>query len=453
MFEKLSGALRKTTDKIANALFLDKAAVDGIVRDLQRALIEADVNVSLVMELSQRIKKAAFDERIGGVEKREHLIKVLHDELVKILGTSKEITLGKHMVIMLVGLYGSGKTTTTGKLAAYYAKRGKKVCAVGLDVHRPAAAEQLRQVCEKIHVPAFISPGEKNAATIWKTHAAEVAKFDVVLVDTAGRDALDEDLITEIKTIGRTVQPQETLLVIPADIGQAAKAQAQAFMKAGQVTGVFITRMDSTAKAGGALTACAEVHAPVVFLGVGEKPGDIEPFNPDAFLSRLLGMGDLGTLVEKVRSAMGSDEIDKLQEKMAAGVFTLRDFQKQLDSMQSMGSFDQIMGMIPGMGKVKEKVSNEQLEEQQQKLKRWKYAIDSMTPQETDHPELLEKETSRMQRVAKGAGVTVSDVRALLKQYKLLKEMIHSSSGIGEGGLDQKTMMKFAKKFGKKMRL
>lgn len=452
MFDKLSNALRKTTDKIANALFLDKTLVDGIVKDLQRALIEADVNVQLVMQISQTIKKAAFDERISGVEKKEHLIKVLHDELIKILGTQREIKLEKHTKIMFVGLYGSGKTTTTGKLAAYYAKRGKKVCAVGLDVHRPAAAEQLRQVCEKVKVQSFIMPGEKSALKIWEHFEKETEKFDVVLVDTAGRDALDDELIAEIKAIGKSVSPTETLLVIPADIGQAAKKQAQAFMEAGQITGVFISRMDSTAKAGGALTACAEVKAPVVFIGVGEKPSDIEPFNPEAFLSRLLGMGDLATLVEKVRSAMGEDEIEAMQEKLQEGKFTMKDFQKQLDSMGGMGSFDQLMGMIPGFGKVADKVGKEKLEEQQERVKKWKYAIDSMTREEQENPDLLERQTSRMQRIAKGAGVTVSEVRALVKQYKLLQEMVHSASGMKEGAMDQKTMMKFARKFGRRMK-
>ncbi|MDO8460370.1 MAG: LAGLIDADG family homing endonuclease [Nanoarchaeota archaeon] len=343
-------------------------------------------------------------------------------------------------------------TTTIGKLASYYAKRGQKVCAVGLDVHRPAAALQLKQVCEKVNVPTFVDAGEKSALKIWKKFEKEIEEYSLVLVDTAGRDALDNELIDEIKDIGKAVKPTECFLVIPADIGQTAKKQAQAFKEAVNVTGVFITRMDSTAKAGGALTACAEVGAPVVFIGTGEKLGDIEQFNPESFLSRLLGMGDLQSLMEKVQSAMGKEGIEKTQKRLEEGKFTLKDFQQQLGSMQEMGSFDSLLSMVPGMGKVKEKISSEQLEAQQDKVKHWKYAIDSMTPEETENPELLEKQTSRIQRVAHGSGATTAEIRALLKQYKMLKDMVGSQSILEGGNLDQKTLMKFAKKYARKMK-
>jgi signal recognition particle subunit SRP54 len=278
VLEKLSGALRKATDKVANAVFLDKDLVDGIVKELQRALIEADVNILLVKELSTKIRQAAVDERLKGVEKKEHIIKLLHDELIKILGRKRELQLGKQETWMMVGLYGAGKTTTIGKLAAYYAKRGRKVCTVGLDVHRPAAPEQLRQVSEKVGVACFIEPGEKDPLKIWKKFEKEIKKYNLVIVDTAGRDAMDEELADEIKKIAKAVKATERFLVMQADIGQAAKKQAQFFKDTSGVTGVIITRMDSTAKAGGALTACAEVEAPVVFIGTGETPADLGRF-------------------------------------------------------------------------------------------------------------------------------------------------------------------------------
>jgi signal recognition particle subunit SRP54 len=452
MLDKLSGALKRATDKVANAVFLDKNLVDGIVRDLQRALIEADVNVALVKEISEKIRKGAMDERLKGVEKKEHVIKLLHDELIRILGESRGLVLGKREVWMLVGLYGAGKTTTIGKLGAYYSKRGRKVCAVGLDVHRPAAAEQLRQVCEKVGVQAFIDSDEKSALKIWAKYKDEVAKYDLVLVDTAGRDGLSKDLIAEIQEVGKEVKPSETFLVLTADIGQAARGQAVAFKEAVDVSGVIITRMDSTAKGGGALTACAEVKAPVVFIGTGEKPSDLELFDPERFLSRLLGMGDLQSLMEKIHSVVGEKEIERQQARMQEGKFTLRDLQGQLDSMGELGSMDKIMGMIPGFGKVKEKVGEEKLEEQAGKAKKWKHAISSMTEEEIENPEILEKQTSRIQRVARGSGVSTTDVRTLLKQYKMLKEMINSQADLAGGNLDQKTLMKFAKKFGKKMK-
>tara|TARA_Y100000034_G_scaffold5846_1_gene6476 strand:+ start:385 stop:1755 length:1371 start_codon:yes stop_codon:yes gene_type:complete len=452
MLDKLSSTLKKATDKIANAVFLDKKLVDSIVKDLQRALLEADVNVSLVLNITSKIKKTALDERISGIEKKEHLIKLLHDELKSILGETKDIELSptKQNTIMMLGLYGAGKTTTISKLALYYSKRGKKVCAIGLDVHRPAASEQLKQLCDKLKIPAFISPDLKDPVKIYEKFAPQLKEYDLVLIDTAGRDALDKSLIDEIKSISKTAKPTETLLVMPADIGQTAKKQAQTFKSAVSITGVIITRMDSTAKAGGALTACAETKVPVVFIGTGEKPHDLELFNPESFLSRLLGMGDLESLMQKIHSVTDSSALEKTQKNLEAGKLTLKDVQQQLESMESLGSMDKILSMVPGLGKAKEKISSEQLSAQQQKMKNYKHAINSMTPYEIENPEVLEKETSRMSRIAKGSGTSTTDIRNLIKQYKMLNEMIKSQSTMAEGNLDQKTMMKLAKKFGRK---
>jgi signal recognition particle subunit SRP54 len=452
MLEKLSDVLKKTTDKIANAIFLDKNLVDQIVKDLQRALIEADVNVSLVLQITNKIKREALDERIKGLEKKEHIIKLLHDELVALLGTSREVKLGKHNVFMMVGLYGAGKTTTISKLASYYMKRGNKVCAIGLDVHRPAAPEQLKQLCDKLNIPAFIEPKEKDPKKIWKKYQDKLEDYSLVFVDTAGRDALSSELIKELKDISKLVKPTEVFLVMPADIGQTAKKQAQTFKEAAEITGVIITRMDSTAKAGGALTACAEVKAPVIFIGTGEKPADLETFDPESFLSRLLGMGDLKTLMEKIQSVVSKEDIEKTQANLQEGKFTLRDLQNQLESMESVGGMDKLMSMIPGLGKAK--IPEAAMQQQQEKVKLWKHAINSMTKEEVENPEILEKQTSRMNRIAKGSGTTTSEIRALIKQYRMLKEMVKSQSAVSsDGTLDQKTMMKLARKFGKKMRL
>ena len=451
MLEKLSSVLKKTTDKIANAIFLDKNLVDNIVKDLQRALIEADVNVSLVLEMTQKIKKAALDERINGIEKKEHIIKLLHDELIVILGQKREIQLQKDNVFMMLGLYGQGKTTTISKLASYYAKRGSKVCAIGLDVHRPAASEQLKQLCDKLKIPSFIDSEQKDPKKIWKKYESELKNYNLVLIDTAGRDALSTDLIKEIKEIAKIAKPTETILVMSADVGQTAKKQAQTFKEACNITGVIITKMDSTAKAGGALTACAEVKAPVIFIGTGEKPADLESFDPESFLSRLLGMGDLKTLMEKIQSVVNKDDIESAQKKLQEGKFTLRDLQTQLDSMEGLGSWDKLMSMIPGLGSAK--IPEEAMQTQQEKVKHWKHAISSMTNEEIENPEILEKEISRMQRIAKGSGTTTSDIRALIKQWKMLNDMIKSQSQLSEKGMDQKTMMKLAKKYAKKIRL
>ena len=255
----------------------------------------------------------------------------------------------------------------------------------------------------------------------------------------------------EIKEVAKFTKPTETILVIAADMGQAAKKQAQGFKEAVNMTGVIITRMDSTAKGGGALTACAEINSPVIFIGTGEKPQDLEPFNPESFLSRLLGMGDLQALMEKVQSVMSKEEIEKTQQKLREGRFTMHEFESQIEAMGSMGSMDKIMSMIPGLGNMKEKIPESALEQQQAKTKNWKAAIKSMTEEEKENPEILEKQTSRIQRIAKGSGISTSDVRTLIKQFKMIKEMIKSQS-LGEGKMDQKTMMKLARKFGKKMK-
>ena len=454
MLEKLGQVLKKATDKVANAIFLDKNLVDQIVRDLQRALIEADVSVILVKQISDKIKKAALDERIKEVEKKEHIIKLLHDELLEILGgKKKELKLksGQNR-IMLLGLYGAGKTTTIAKLGNYYAKRGKKVALIGLDVHRPAAKEQLKQLAEKNKLTAFVDLEEKNAAKTWKQFKPELKDYDLVLIDTAGRHNLDEELVKEIKELGKEINPTETILVMPADIGQAAKQQAEDFQKALDVSGVIITRMDSSAKAGGALTACSETQAPVYFITTGEKINDIEEFNPESFLSRLLGMGDLQALIEKVKSVTNEDQQAEMQARLAEGKISLEDVIEQVKSMNQLGGLEKIKSMVPGMGSAK--IPEGVMEQQEQKVAKWEHILKSMTPEERENPELLEKQTSRISRIAKGAGVNNSDIRSLLKQYRMLQDMIKTGASMDASeGLSQKQMQKLMKKFGKRKKI
>ena len=454
MLEKLGEVLRKATNRIANAIFLDKNLLDSIMRDMQRAMIEADINVSLVKDLSDKIKAAALDEMVKEIDKKEHVIKLLHDELLKILGEHKKIKLeeGQNR-IMLLGLYGAGKTTTVGKLGNYFAKRGKKVALIGLDVHRPAAAEQLKQVAEKNHLNCFIDLNEKNPIRIWEKYEKELKDYEVVIVDTAGRHTLDDDLIKEIKNLVKKISPTESILVMPADIGQAAKKQAYEFKEAVDISGVVITRMDSTAKGGGALTACAETKAAVYFITTGEKINDIEEFNPGAFLSRLLGMGDLESLIEKIKSITDKGKEEKIKKSLEEGKLSLDDVVEQVKSMNSLGGFEKIKSMIPGFSGAK--IPENLLESQQEKASKWEHILKSMTKDEKENPEILEKQTSRIARIANGTGVNTSEVRSLLKQYKMLNEMIKSSSGMEmtDGGmLSQKQMQKLVKKFGKRMK-
>ncbi len=453
MLEKLGEIIRKATNKIANAIFLDKNLVDSIIRDLQRALIEADVNIQLVKDLSDKLKKIAFDERIKGIEKKEHLIKVLHDELINILGEYKPLTLEKGQNrILFLGLYGAGKTSSIAKLGNYYAKRGNKVALIGLDVHRPAASEQLKQLADKNHLTCFIELEEKNPLNIWKKYEKTLKEYDLILIDTAGRHTLDKELVEEIKTLSREIKPSHSILILPADIGQAAKKQSKEFKETVNISGVIITRMDSTAKGGGALTACNETKAPVHFIGTGEKINDIEEFNPKSFLSRLLGMGDLETLIEKIRSVTGEKEQEELKAKLEEGKISLEDVIEQVKSMEEIGGLDKIKSMIPGFGKAK--IPENALESQQEKISKWEHILKSMTKEERENPELLKKEHSRITRIAQGAGVHTSDIKSLLKQYDLLSEMINSQSDFDMSkGLSQKQMQKLAKKFGKKMRI
>ena len=448
MLEKLGNALKKATDKISNAIFLDKNLVDGIVRELQRALIEADVNIVLIKEISEKLRKVAFDEKIKGIEKKEHLIKTLHDELIKILGGKKELILKDkgQTKMMLVGLYAAGKTTTVAKLGNYFSKRGKKVALVGLDVWRPAAKEQLLQLGKQNNLHVFTDMKETDAVKLWKKVKPELKKFDLVIVDTAGRHDLDKELVKEIESLNKEIKPDETLLVMPGDIGQAAKNQAEKFSSALKITGTIVTRMDSTAKGGGALTACAQTKSGVYFITTGEKINDIELFNPESFLSRLLGMGDLTSLIEKVRSVTDEKTQKKLEENLKAGKLTLTDVVEQVKSMNSMGGFDKLKSMVPGLGNAK--IPEGALESQEKKVAKWEHILKSMTQREKENPEVLKKQTSRIGRIAKGAGVNSSDVRSLLKQYDMLAKMVKDSSGMDmSGGMNQKQMQKLMKKF------
>ena len=451
VLDKLGSTLKDGIKKISNAIFVDKKLIDGIVKDIQKSLIEADVNIELVFALSQKIKKLAYDETIKGIDKKEQLVKLIHDEISLLLGEKKELKLPEKASIIFLGLYGSGKTTTIAKLGLYYSKRGRKVAFLGLDTQRPAAMDQLEQMAEKVKIPAFIDKKEKDPIKIKKKYKKELEKYNLILIDTAGRDGLNKELIKEIKKLDKELKPSFRILIMPADIGQSAKTQADEFQSALSIDGVIITRMDGTSKAGGALTACAETKAPVFFIGVGEQVHEIETFDPEKFIQRLLGMGDLETLLEHVKSATDEKQQQRIEERMKEGKFTLLDLYGQLEQMNKMGSMDKLVGMIPGMSAAK--VPKGVLEKQEAKMKHWKDSISSMTEEEIENPEVMEKQTSRIQRVAKGSGTTTTEIRELLKQYKMVKEMMGMQSGLAEGKIDQKMMQKMAKKFKGKVKI
>ncbi|MBW2997921.1 signal recognition particle receptor subunit alpha, partial [Candidatus Woesearchaeota archaeon] len=327
VLDKLSNNLKNVLSKISNSMFVDEKLINEIVKEIQRALLQSDVNVKLVLTLTKKIKERALKENPPGLDKKEALIKIVYEELVTFLGEErKDINLEeKPTKIMMVGLFGSGKTTTSGKLAKYYSKRGKKVCMVGLDVWRPAAMKQLKQNAETVKVDYHIDLEEKDPVKIWNSFKDKEKDYDLVIVDTAGRDALSEDLIEEIELVTKAVAPQEKLLILSADIGQTAEKQASQFHESCGITGIIVTKMEGTAKGGGALTACAVTDAPIKFIGIGEKMDDIEIFNPQGFVSRILGMGDIEALLEKAQEAVSEEDAQDLTKKLMKGEFNLID--------------------------------------------------------------------------------------------------------------------------------
>lgn len=444
--EKLGSSLKDTFQKISKAVFVDEKLVNELIKDIQRALLQSDVNVKMVFSLTKEIKERLLKEEApAGLTKKEFLIKIVYEELVRFLG-EKESTIEikkKPTKIMLVGLFGHGKTTTTAKLAKYYQKRGYKVAMISTDTWRPAAFEQLKQLGAQINVPVFGKPELKDPAKIYKEFEPELQKFDLVIIDTAGRDALSDELIEELNSINKTVQADERLLVIGGDVGQAAERQAKTFHETCDVTGVIITKLEGTAKGGGALIACSVTGAKVKFIGVGEKVEDLEVYSPERFVGKLLGMGDLEGLLEKAREAMTEDEAQDLGKKLLKGDFNLLDLYDQMQAMKKMGPLSKVMEMVPGMGQLK--LPKDALQVQEEKLKKWKFILDSCTKEELEDPE-KNMNASRIDRIAKGAGVNANEVRELLKQYKQSKKMVKSLKGMGGGSPAQ--MEKMMKRMG-----
>ena len=436
VLDSLGGKLRDALSRIASSVFVDETKVKELVKEIQRALLQADVNVQLVLGLSERIKKRVLDERPPGtITKREQVIHIVYEELVRLLGETEQTLeiVEKPTRLMLVGLYGSGKTTQAGKLAHYFQKRGKSIAMLQLDVWRPAAYEQLSQLGRQVNVPVFGDPKEKDPRKIYRQFAQELKRFDLVIVDTAGRDALSEDLITEIKDITALVQPHHVMLVLSADIGQSAQRQAAAFHEACGVTGVLVTKLDGTAKGGGSLAACSVTGAKVMFIGTGEKIPDLEVFRPEGFVSRLLGMGDIEALLEKVREAVPEGEAEDLSKRFLKGDFNLLDLYDQMEAMTKMGPLSKVVEMIPGFSSLK--LPKETLSVQEGKLKHWRHAMDSMTREELENPEVMN--ASRLARISLGSGVPPSEVRELIKQYRMSKKLVKSFKGGSEKDMEK----------------
>jgi len=426
VLDDLGSSLKGTLKKIANAVTIDSKLIKEVVRDIQRALLQADVNVKLVLDLSKKIEKRALSEKPpAGMSGREHVIHIVYEELVKILGNARELPI-KKQIIMLVGLYGQGKTTTCGKLANYFKKKGLRPALIAGDVHRPAAYDQLKQIADQVKTPFFGEKKEKDAVKVVKKGLEKFKRSsDVIIVDTSGRHKLEDDLIDEMKEIFKATKPDEKILVIDAAVGQQAGPQAKAFNDAVDITGIVVTKLDGTAKGGGALSAASEVDAPIVFIGTGEHSSDFEKFDPSGFISRLLGMGDIKTLLEKAQESMKGKDVEKTAKRMMSGKFTLHDMYDQMDMMKNMGSLSKIADMLP-MG-LASKTKNVDMGKTEEQLKMFKIIMDSMTDEEMDNPNLIR--ASRVKRIARGAGVENKNVKELLKYYNMMKRMMKGFQG------------------------
>jgi signal recognition particle subunit SRP54 len=427
VLDKLGNNLYKAIQKIIKAPVVDEATVKELVKDFQRALLQADVNVALVMELSQNIQRNALDLKLPpGISRREHIIKVINDELTNFVGEKPQelkIIPGKQNVLMLIGIQGSGKTTHSSKLARYFQKRGLKVGVICADTFRPGAYSQLKQLTESINVPFYGEPDAKDPVALSKRGVEHFKDTEVVILDTSGRHKEETALIKEMQQIEAAVNPHEVILVLDGTIGQQATAQASAFKDATEIGSIIVSKLDGTARGGGALSGVAATGAPIKFIGMGEKVDDLEAFVPSRFIGRLLGMGDIEGLITKVKEAE-SPVSEKDVMAMMSGKFNLQDMYNQFEAMQNMGPLQKVLGMIPGFSY---KMPTDEVENAEERLVRWKVMIQSMTQDEKDDPKKLNR--SRIQRVARGSGTNEREVRELIKQYNTMRKMLKQMKG------------------------
>lgn len=439
VLKSLGEKLQSSLGKLKDSGRVDEDALEDVVKEIQRALLQGDVEVSVVMDLSDDIKTRALNEEPpSGTTARDHVLRIVYEEMVDLVGESTDIPLESDQTILLAGLQGNGKTTTSAKMAWWLGTKGLKTSLIQTDTDRPGAHAQTEQMAERADVPCYTDADADNPVDIARQGLVETADSDVQVVDTAGRHALEDDLIDEIEDISAEVQPDHTFLVMDAAIGQGAKEQAKRFNDAIGIDGVIITKLDGTAKGGGALSAVQEADASIAFLGTGEEVKDIERFEPSGFISRLLGMGDLKQLSERVERAMQTeDEDDWDPEEMLEGSFTLVDMQHQMRAMGEMGSLDQVLNMIPGMGSKLNGIPDDALGTTEENLVMFETIMDSMTDAELENPSVIKGD--RITRIARGSGHSEADVEELLSQYKRMKKMINGMQrgGGGRGGMKQ----------------
>ncbi len=438
MLGNLGENLTNTMKKLAGMSVIDKKVVKEVVKDIQRALIQSDVNIQLVLKLSKKIEDRALNEEPPkGITPREHVIRIIYEEMVELLGSeAQELKIdAKPFKILFLGLQGSGKTTTIGKLCYYLQKKGFSPAIVCTDTWRPAAYEQLKQLTDEMQIQLYGDPENKDALDLAEKGLKKFKNQKIIIFDTAGRHSNEADLIEEMNRLDKIIEPNESILVIDGTIGQQAGEQAKAFSEATDIGSIIITKLDGTAKGGGALSAVAETGAPIKFIGTGERIDEFEAFDPERFISRLLGMGDIRSLIEKAEEVIDEDIATETMNAMLSGKFTLKDMQNQFEMMNSMGPMNKVMNMIPGLSG---KIPKEASQMTEDTIEHFKVIMSSMTDEEMENPKIIKH--SRIQRISRGAGVSESDVKDLLKYYNNTKKAM---KGISRRGMGNRLMGQF----------
>ena len=445
MFEALSDKLRKVLKDLRGQGRLTEAHVDAAMREIRIALLEADVNYKVVKTFIDRVKvKALGQEVMGSLSPAQQVVKVVYDEMVEMLGgTSTQLIFTKRIpnAVMIVGLQGSGKTTTTGKLARFLAQnQNRRPLLLSVDVYRPAARQQLSIIAKEIGFPAFEAPetGDPLELCNGALRECQLTGYDTLLVDTAGRLHIDEDLMVELQQIKQATAATEILFIADAMTGQDAVRSAEEFHRRIGLTGVILTKMEGDSRGGAALSIKEVIGQPIKFLGVGERYDAIEPFYPDRIAQRILGMGDVLSLIEKVQAEVDQDKALELQEKLAHDKFSLEDFRDQLRQMKKLGSLDKLLDMLPANLLGGMRMTPEQSAEMEGKLKLTEAVINSMTPQERRDHALLNG--SRRKRIAKGSGTTVQEVNQMINEYLDMRKMMRMMTSGGLGGMGGRLM-------------
>ena len=428
MLDNLKTNLRAAIKKLVNSSGIDEELIKELSKDVQRALLQSDVNVRLVLEITKKLEERSLNENPPpGLSRKDHIVKILYDELAKLLGNETEFSFkpGTMNKVLMLGIQGSGKTTITSKLAKFLTKQGYKVGVIGADTFRPGALVQLKTMCEKANVEVYGEEKNKDSPQLVKNGLKhfENSNLDVVLIDTAGRHKEEKDLLNEMKEINKVADPDLALLVVDGTIGQQCFNQADAFHKIVPVGGIIITKLDSSAKGGGAIAASAATGAQIMYIGTGERIDDLEQFSPTRFVGRLLGMGDVKAVLELAKR-LESEADDVRLKRISSGKMNMEDFFYQLEQVTKVGSLRGFLDSMPGLSGM---VKDDQLDQMEGRVERWRYIIQSMTKQEKADPDLLN--SSRIKRIARGSGWPEHEVKELMKNYKNSKSMMKASKG------------------------